>query len=163
MTYLSEKKMRNDEYELTADEKRLIDLINGRIPKDVGIGVGAAVMSAGLAGRMADYLEGHPSFTVQSFCEYAYSILPDEYLIEDEKGEICMEKDEMMCPVCGKYRFAERDTYEVCPVCEWEDDVYQERHPDMTGANPITITEAREQYRKYGRITWEHNGKPLLG
>ena len=72
-----------------------------------------------------------------------------------------MKLNDFKCPICGKYEFEEREIYDVCPICLWEDDPLQAYEPDLTGANPITLNEAREQYKKYGRITWEHNGKPI--
>ena len=39
------------------------------------------------------------------------------------------------CPICGNLSFGENDDYENCEVCGWENDPYQRRHPDETGAN----------------------------
>jgi uncharacterized OB-fold protein len=63
-----------------------------------------------------------------------------------------MNKDEIMkmkkhkCPVCGNYEFPMEDSFDICDVCGWEDDQYQINHPDETGANSITLNEAKEQY-----------------
>lgn len=27
-----------------------------------------------------------------------------------------------LCPVCGKYEFEERDSFDMCTVCGWFDD-----------------------------------------
>ena len=52
------------------------------------------------------------------------------------------------CPVCGKYEFEEEDSYEICPVCGWEDDDLQESNPDYAGgANHMSLNQAREAYR----------------
>ena len=54
---------------------------------------------------------------------------------------------EQRCPVCGKYYFSERGSYEICPVCGWEDDPSQKRYPDMEGgANRESLNEARRKY-----------------
>ena len=46
------------------------------------------------------------------------------------------EKDKTIkCPICGSLSFGEDDDYENCDVCGWENDPYQRRHPDETGAN----------------------------
>ena len=56
------------------------------------------------------------------------------------------------CPVCGRYYFTEPHSYEICPVCGWEDDPSQKRYPDMEGgANAESLNEARRKYEaKYG-------------
>lgn len=53
------------------------------------------------------------------------------------------------CPVCGKYEFKEEGSFDICPYCDWEDDWYQEKHPDFWGgANSMSLNQAREAYRK---------------
>jgi len=42
-------------------------------------------------------------------------------------------------------------TFEICPVCYWEDDDTQFKDPMYTGgANTVSLEEARSNYRKYG-------------
>ncbi len=51
------------------------------------------------------------------------------------------------CPVCGRYYFTEPRSYEICPVCGWEDDPSQKRWPDMAGgANKESLNEAIRKY-----------------
>lgn len=53
------------------------------------------------------------------------------------------------CPVCGKYYFEDAYSYEICPVCGWEDSFFQEAEPDEEGdANVMSLNEAREAYLK---------------
>ena len=53
----------------------------------------------------------------------------------------------LCCPVCGKYYFSEPGSYEICPVCGWEDDSSQKQYPDMEGgANKDSLNEARRKY-----------------
>lgn len=48
------------------------------------------------------------------------------------------------CPCCGKYDFSEGGSYEICPVCNWEDDPVQEEDPIFGGgANTMSLNEAR--------------------
>ena len=55
---------------------------------------------------------------------------------------------EWICPVCGKYTFEEYDSYDICPVCGWEDDGLQRDEPDLAcGANGLSLNQYREQYR----------------
>ncbi len=49
-----------------------------------------------------------------------------------------------ICPVCGK---AEVEYMEVCPVCEWQNDFVQRKHPDWQGgANNMSLNEAKKAY-----------------
>ena len=54
------------------------------------------------------------------------------------------------CPVCGKMML---ERFEICDFCDWQNDLFQLRHPDEGGcANNMSLNEAREAYR---------NGKPV--
>ena len=33
-------------------------------------------------------------------------------------------EERIKCPVCGKYEFEERDDFDICDVCNWENDDY---------------------------------------
>lgn len=62
-----------------------------------------------------------------------------------------MEKREgkYLCPCCEKHYFDEFDDYDICPVCDWENDGLQNNHPDFRGgANDMSLNEAREAFRK---------------
>lgn len=57
------------------------------------------------------------------------------------------------CPCCEFYTLPEQpsNTFEICPVCYWEDDGVQFLHHDYTGgANTISLNQARANYRQYG-------------
>jgi hypothetical protein len=44
-------------------------------------------------------------------------------------------------------------TYEICPVCFWEDDASQNEDPDYPGgANRPSLREARDKFAKFGAI-----------
>ncbi len=60
------------------------------------------------------------------------------------------EKNEAhLCPVCGEYLFEEYDSFYICPICGWEDDGFQESHPDYDGgANRLSLNQARQVYKK---------------
>lgn len=58
-------------------------------------------------------------------------------------------KDSHMCPCCGKYRFEKYNSFDICDICNWEDDGVQEADPDYPGgANKMSLNEARQAYRK---------------
>ena len=54
------------------------------------------------------------------------------------------------CPVCGQYTFQSGPgSYEICPVCGWEDDKAQYKDPNLKGgANKLSLKEYKEQYEK---------------
>ena len=45
-----------------------------------------------------------------------------------------MSKKEL-CPICGTEAFDYFGSYDNCTLCGWEDDWYQVKFPDKTGAN----------------------------
>jgi len=64
-----------------------------------------------------------------------------------------------MCVCCGNYTLESEPpgTFDICPVCFWEDDNVQFDNPDYTGgANGISLNEARENYAKIGAISEEY-------
>ena len=58
------------------------------------------------------------------------------------------------CPCCGHLVFDEPPgSYDICPVCFWEDDISQLRWPDSSGgANRPSLIEAQRNVRRWGTI-----------
>ena len=55
------------------------------------------------------------------------------------------------CPCCGYYTLPESRLYDICPVCNWEDDYSQFHNPDFEGgANDESLNQARKNYQEYG-------------
>jgi rRNA maturation protein Nop10 len=51
------------------------------------------------------------------------------------------------CMCCGEYTIPIGSTYEVCPICGWIDDKYQNNHPDsLDRKNPMTLLQMKEIY-----------------
>jgi hypothetical protein len=48
------------------------------------------------------------------------------------------------CPCCGYPTVGEPPSYEICPICSWEDDGC-----DGGGPNACSLTEAQEYFRLY--------------
>lgn len=45
------------------------------------------------------------------------------------------------------------DTFEICPVCFWEDDLIQNNDASFEGgANEVCLKKAKENFQKYGAI-----------
>jgi Cysteine-rich CPCC len=58
------------------------------------------------------------------------------------------------CPCCGHIVFDEPPgSYEICPICFWEDDDVQLRHPTMSGgANKPSLVAAQASFQAIGAI-----------
>ena len=59
------------------------------------------------------------------------------------------------CPCCGNFTLYEKPpgTYEICEVCNWEDDELQFRNPNYAGgANKLSLEDARKEYLKNNKI-----------
>ena len=57
------------------------------------------------------------------------------------------------CPCCGYLTLTSppSGTYELCPVCYWEDDGVQFRDPSYAGgANQVSLQQARKNFHRYG-------------
>lgn len=55
------------------------------------------------------------------------------------------------CPCCGKKTLTEEPpgTYQICPICHWEDDYVQFMNPDYRGgANKKSLNETRKEFQK---------------
>jgi hypothetical protein len=57
------------------------------------------------------------------------------------------------CACCG-YKIKRTEyygSYEVCPICYWEDDQLQFEDPNMEGgANPMSLRQAQRNFRECG-------------
>lgn len=61
-----------------------------------------------------------------------------------------MNSTKIKCPCCGKTYVEE---YDICSVCNWENDPVQASRPDTCrGANKMTLSEARIAYKKGEKI-----------
>lgn len=59
------------------------------------------------------------------------------------------------CPCCRYLTLAEEPpgTFEICPVCGWEDDEVQFRDANYEGgANPLSLEQARRNFNSIGAI-----------
>ena len=68
-----------------------------------------------------------------------------------------MRKDKVPhpCPVCGKTIFPDRDSFEICEKCGWEDDDLQLADPnEELGPNYMSLNEYREKYQNGWRPEW---------
>jgi hypothetical protein len=66
------------------------------------------------------------------------------------------------CRCCGYKTLFEEPfgSYEICPVCRWEDDPVQTDDPNFEGgANKESLNAARENFKKFGAKSKDALGK----
>jgi hypothetical protein len=59
----------------------------------------------------------------------------------------------LRCPCCGCRTLPERGSFDICPVCFWEDDGQDEHDADVIRGGPngnLSLTQARANYLQYG-------------
>ena len=57
------------------------------------------------------------------------------------------------CPCCGYLTLESIGHYDLCPVCFWEDDPIQRENIGYEGgANTVSLTEAKANFKKYQAI-----------
>ncbi|KAI9144011.1 cysteine-rich CPCC-domain-containing protein [Paraphysoderma sedebokerense] len=57
------------------------------------------------------------------------------------------------CPACGYLTFETAPgSFDICPLCYWEDDIYQLLHPTESGANKVSLLLAQKNFQKYGAV-----------
>lgn len=72
------------------------------------------------------------------------------------------------CSCCGYYTYEHMPdgSYDICPVCFWEDDPVQLENPQCEGgANHVSLEQARFNYKKLGACEKEmlpHVRTPIL-
>ena len=66
------------------------------------------------------------------------------------------------CPSCGYLTLHQQPpgTFELCPVCFWEDDPVQFENPDFEGgANRPSLNKARRNFAEFGACDESDIGK----
>src|SRR5262245_34825945 len=56
------------------------------------------------------------------------------------------------CPCCGYRTLDQRGSYEICELCNWEDDGQDDPHADEIWGGPngsYSLTEARENFKRH--------------
>lgn len=68
------------------------------------------------------------------------------------------------CPSCGYIVFTDLPgSYDICPICFWEDDIVQLAFPDMAGgANSVSLIEAQSNFTAHGvcKIRFKEKVRP---
>ena len=51
------------------------------------------------------------------------------------------------CPICGEHEFSYANSYEICPVCEWENCEFQYKYQDDdAGPNGMSMNDYRNNW-----------------
>lgn len=51
------------------------------------------------------------------------------------------------CPVCERHIF--KEDYDICPVCNWCHDIWQEENPDIKNMdNIMSLNEAKQAFKE---------------
>lgn len=64
-----------------------------------------------------------------------------------------MKSELYPCPCCGYKTLTQEEggTYELCPICFWEDDGVQSDDPDYKGgANVVSLRQAQRNFVEFG-------------
>jgi len=73
------------------------------------------------------------------------------------------------CQCCGYKTLSEgtRDSYDICKVCFWEDDLVQNEDPEFEGgANVVSLRQAQRNFKLFGvsEVEYKNNVvKPVVG
>ena len=63
------------------------------------------------------------------------------------------DRDVLPCMCCAHLSIEEYGTFEICPVCFWDDDNLQKKDPDRAGGtNALSLNQSRENYRIFGAV-----------
>ena len=66
-----------------------------------------------------------------------------------------MPSERSSCPCCGFLTLDHpaNGSYDICPVCLWEDDLIQTQDPGYAGgANRVSLNEARMNFAQFGAV-----------
>lgn len=64
-----------------------------------------------------------------------------------ESADVVSSTEMDQCCCCGEFTIPRGSQNEICSICGWIDDNYQNTHPDsLNGKNPLTLSKARKQY-----------------
>lgn len=60
-----------------------------------------------------------------------------------------MKLQKYVCPCCGALSLDDENAWEICEICDWEDDPLQHKKPDLRGgANVMSLNEAKKNFKE---------------
>ncbi len=81
----------------------------------------------------------------------------------DPKG-LATDGRKVTCPCCGFLMLTERNVGEICDLCNWEDEGFDDdqAHQRSPSNAPYTLAQAREAFRRYG-VMYPPEDDPRIG
>ena len=91
---------------------------------------------------------GRNEITLNQYIEHYNELIklnPHYHYLDDKAAK----SGPYMCPICGKCKFRDESTFDICPYCGWEDDGVQNDNPNYAGgANELSLIEYKKQYEE---------------
>lgn len=57
------------------------------------------------------------------------------------------------CPICGQYEFEQENNFDICPICNWENDGVQMDDPDEPEcANKMSLNQAKKAWQNGEKV-----------
>ena len=77
-----------------------------------------------------------------------------DFFTEVKTGlEEVLERTKKKCKCCGNYSLPIGTVYEICSICNWEDDDIQNDNPDLEGgANDMSLNQAKKAYKNGQKV-----------
>lgn len=90
----------------------------------------------------------HQRYQVAMFDKLPVRTKSNEIGVGGSGGGIAISTAKMkQCLCCREHTIPTGTKDGICPVCGWIDDKFQNTHPNsLSGKNPLTLNEARQQY-----------------
>lgn len=72
------------EKDISISRKRLVNLLRGRVDKDLAFALCIGCEVYGMIDEAIDFLESHPSYTEEDFVDFVYAFIPEEDRLDQE-------------------------------------------------------------------------------
>ncbi|MBQ9457933.1 MAG: hypothetical protein IJU64_05475 [Bacilli bacterium] len=73
-------------------------------------------------------------------------------IAENPKWEYYVEQagdpEPHRCPVCGEYEFGDTLSYDICPICGWEDNGFEAAPSEKPGPSMMSFEERKDWFEK---------------
>ena len=76
--------MNEKESSIHNSRKRLVELVRGRIDKDLAFALCIGCEVYGVIDEAIEYLESRPNFTEEDFAEFVYAVVPEEDRLDQD-------------------------------------------------------------------------------
>ena len=70
--------------DMKSKRKRLVDLVRGRVDKDLAFALCVGCEVYGVIDEAIEYLESHPDYTEEDFVEFVRKYVPEDDILDRE-------------------------------------------------------------------------------